>query len=205
MAGAAPRSKGRARLCSLAVRAEPQRQGRPGALTYAMAGAAKRTRSALMLPRSRHIRTALKCVTQRIGRQSLMCVTLWIRRSGAMTEEKEDPAGLRGLEATARGTSRSKGRAQLCSLAVRAKPHRQGRPGALTYAMAGAAPRSKDRAQLCSLAVRAKPHRQGRPGALTYAMARDRTEIERPRTTVQSCRAGRTAAARQTRRAHKYG
>ena len=84
-----------------------------------------------MLPRSRHIRTALMCVTQRIGRQILMCVTLWIWRLGAMTQEKEDHAGLRGLEAMARGTPRSKCRALLCSLAVRAEPHLQGRPCAL--------------------------------------------------------------------------
>ena len=115
----------------------------------AMAGAAKHARSALMLPRSRHIRTALKCVTLWIGRQSFMCVTLWIGRLSAMTEEKEEPAGLRGLEATARGTSRSKGRAHLCSLAVRAEPHLQGRPGALTYTMTGAL-RDRKAAHICA-------------------------------------------------------
>ena len=171
MAGGAPRSKGRAHLCRLAVRVEPQRQGRPGALEVCPDVAVERTRSALMLPRSRHIRTALKCVTSLQGRQSLICVTLWIGRSGAMTKEKEDPTGLRGLETAAGAAPRSKGRARLCSLAVRAKPHRQGRPGALTYAMAGAAPKVKGCAQLCSLAVRVEPQRQGRPGTLTYAMA----------------------------------
>ena len=87
-----------------------------------------RLRSALMLPRSRHIRTALKCVTQRYGRsgamcvtslqgrQSLICVTLWIGRSGAMTKEKEDPAGLRELEAMAGAAPRSKGRAHDCAV-----------------------------------------------------------------------------------------
>ena len=46
------------------------------------------------------------CVTQRIGRQSLMCVTQRIGRLSAMTEEKEDPAGLRGLEAMAGAAKR---------------------------------------------------------------------------------------------------
>ena len=123
-------------------------------------------RQSLKCVTQRYGRSGAMCVTSLQGRQSLIYVTLWIGRSSAMTEEKEDPTGLRGLETAAGAAPRSKNRAQLCSLAVRAKPQRQGRPGALTYAMAGGAPRSKGRAQLCSLAVRAEPQRQGRPGAL---------------------------------------
>ena len=59
--GAAPRSKGRTQLCSLAVRAEPHRQGRPGALTYAMAGAALRRRAA-------HYGAVLPCGRNRSGK-----------------------------------------------------------------------------------------------------------------------------------------
>ena len=129
-------------------------------------------------------------------------MTLWIRRLSAMTEEKEDPAGLRGLEATARGTPRSKGRALLCSLAVRAKPHRQSRPGALTYAMARGRSEiegTRTTVQSCRAGETA-PARQTRCAHVCNGGGR--SEIEGSRTTVQSCRAGEAAPARQTRRAH---